>query len=368
LSYHPSPYDESETVTNALAGLGVRHIRDGWNSGGAWATDHFLTDLAPRGIKLHFYCDDSNWQSCAAAKDYLKSAGLVPYLTAVEAPNEPGGWRSDPAMARVWTVELARAIRSDAATSPLPTVCPALADWRNVGKHEAIGDLGANCSFANIHNYLGDYDLNDAQLNLSKRDAGILAPGRPLLSTETGLSNKPCEATQPVWPEYRAAVLLPLVLWEHYRVGIRRTFIYELLDQASSCAFEDGFGLVRIDGSRKPSFHSLQNVIALLSDPGPPLSATELQYRLHGSTDSTHSVLLQKRDGSFWLALWQSQPYGPALGGGRSKPVTVELAGPADVRVYRPDAGLEPRLQRQAVARMTIRVGVSVELLEIRLR
>jgi hypothetical protein len=70
---------------------------------------------------------------------------------------------------------------------------------------------------------------------------------------------------------------------------------------------EANFGLLRNDGSEKPAYRSVQGLLGLLRDPGPTFRPNALRYSLSGQTDRVHHTLLQKRNGSFFLALWQER-------------------------------------------------------------
>jgi hypothetical protein len=131
--------------------------------------------------------------------------------------------------------------------------------------------------------------------------AQVNSPGEPIWATETGFWSKPgtyyggfgvSEAIQ--------AVYIPRALLEFWNAGVARTFIYELADDQSD-AF---FGLIRSDGTLKPAFGAVSNLLSLLKDPGPDFTPDELAYGLSGGNSSIHQSLFQKRDGSFYLALW----------------------------------------------------------------
>ncbi len=98
-----------------------------------------------------------------------------------------------------------------------------------------------------------------------------------------------------------------------------RTFWYELLDLKPDPERKDverNFGLLRTDGvTKKPAGLALQHLVALLADPGATFAPGRLDYSL--SDEKVRHVLLQKRNGEFWLALWlpqslwdHSRPYG----------------------------------------------------------
>ena len=79
---------------------------------------------------------------------------------------------------------------------------------------------------------------------------------------------------------------------------------------------EHNFGLFDNDGkTMKPAGHAMANLIGLLADPGPAFQPGRLDFVVSG--DNVQTILLQKRDGEFWLALWlssslwdHSRPYG----------------------------------------------------------
>ncbi len=65
------------------------------------------------------------------------------------------------------------------------------------------------------------------------------------------------------------------------------------------------FGLLRNDGSEKPAYKALKNLLNLLKDPGSSFTPGSLDYVLGGDTENVRHTLLQKADGKFYLILWQ---------------------------------------------------------------
>lgn len=87
--------------------------------------------------------------------------------------------------------------------------------------------------------------------------------------------------------------------------GIRRTYLYELIDlPPRRSAGESSFGLLRSDFSPKPAYSALMNLLHLLADPGPSFAGEELDFKLGGELSNVHHLLLEKRNGVFYLALW----------------------------------------------------------------
>ena len=105
--------------------------------------------------------------------------------------------------------------------------------------------------------------------------------------------------------EHVAARYLPRLLLQTWRMGFIRTFLYELMDSAADPGnVEANFGLLRHEGSRKPGFDSVRDLIRLLADPGPSFAAGRLAYKLDGDAAGVQACLLQKRDAAFYLAVW----------------------------------------------------------------
>jgi hypothetical protein len=97
---------------------------------------------------------------------------------------------------------------------------------------------------------------------------------------------------------------------ELWNAGVERSFGYELIDQGTDKTdMEANFGLLRIDGSRKPAFTGLRDLIALLGERGAPAFTTHpLRVSFSGDTVGVRRLLLEKADGRRFLILWQDKP------------------------------------------------------------
>ncbi len=65
------------------------------------------------------------------------------------------------------------------------------------------------------------------------------------------------------------------------------------------------FGLLRNDGSEKPAFVALKNLIRLLKDSSLHFTPEALDYDLSSNASNLHHTLLEKHNGTFYLILWQ---------------------------------------------------------------
>jgi hypothetical protein len=100
---------------------------------------------------------------------------------------------------------------------------------------------------------------------------------------------------------------IPRLAFEHFNAWVEREYVYELIDTHNEGPThpQSHFGLVGYDEAKKTSFRALENSIYILEDPGPPHATGSLAYELSGADENVHQTLLQKRDGTFYLVLWQ---------------------------------------------------------------
>jgi len=172
-----------------------------------------------------------------------------------------------------------------------------------------VGDLSAWMDAGTIHPYDGGKVPGS---NFADHASGVraIAGTRPLVATEMGYHTSPVSTNPWHWAvsEGVQAKYILREFLELFNAGVQRTFAYELIDEGTDPAeMEFHFGLLRNDGSRKPSFTALRNLIALLGDRSAPVFATHaLRVSLSGDTASVHRLLVEKADGRRYLLLWQN--------------------------------------------------------------
>ncbi len=106
--------------------------------------------------------------------------------------------------------------------------------------------------------------------------------------------------------EEAASKYLPRLLLENFNRDIKRVYLYELIDEYPDTEgdVQQHYGLLRQDGSSKPAYTAIKNLISLLK-PGAKFSPGSLDYTLSGDTEQVHTTLLQKSSGEFYLIVWQ---------------------------------------------------------------
>jgi hypothetical protein len=298
---------EFGTITQRLRELGIHHIRENLVPNRPDQYQH-LNDLAAAGIKSTLILGAPEDGSAGLAKlTSILGSSLRGSVDAVEGPNEydlHGGsdWMSKLAP---YQSELYTAIKSNPATSALPVVGPSLGNTNSDGS-----DVSGSLDYGNIHSYPnGEAPEDNVPRMLSM--AGEMSGSKPVMATETGYhtavnwsgDHKPVS-------EAAEATYMPRLFLDYFNRGVARTFSYELVDEfpnAGNDEPESNFGLLRNDLSPKPAFTALRNLTTILADPSSAFAPGALDYSVTGNTDGLQQLLLQKSDGSFYLALWRDE-------------------------------------------------------------
>jgi anti-sigma factor RsiW len=371
LHYANTPYAAYDRIVfPALRESGIRHIRDGVTPGNA-DTLRKLADLHDRlGVRSALIAGDPRPYGCTAeqAVAFVRALGAR-RVSMVEGPNEYdlSGDARWPEVLRERQRQLHRAMKGDPETAGLPVAAPSLASYTAPG---ALGDVSAFCDLGNLHNYYGGRNPGTSgwgadgygSLSWNTRRAVLTCDGKPIVSTETGWHNRLEDANHPGVPEDVAATYLPRLFLRQLDAGIVRTYAYELIDCfADPGSTESHFGLLRHDGTPKPAFAAVRNLLALMRDPGPAFAPAPLAIDLEGDLRDVSRALFQRRDGTFLLVLWQEVP-GYDVAARRTLPVPprdvrLRLAAPVVRAVtWRPVRSAEPQARADAPRELAVQV------------
>jgi hypothetical protein len=377
MGYTDTAYGRLGAVRAALRQLGVRNVRDGVSIG---REDQYaaLRALGRDGVRADLILGDPLGRFGTGTVEQQVGTvkrELLSVTRSVEGPNEfdGSGARDWPRLLRAYQERLYGLVKGDPELSVLPVVGPSLID---MPAWPRVGDLSRWIDYGNIHPYPGGEPLQPDRLSVQLEQVARSSRSEPVMATETGyhnaLSAPPVQ--QPGVSERAAAAYVPRLFFEHFRAGIERTFEYELVDERPEPAGRDAeshFGLLRSDFSRKPAFLALANTIALLEDPGPSFRTGSLDFALK-SGDSVGRLLLQKRDGTFYLVLWRpgTSAWSRAAHTDLSPApvaVRVRLGEPAErVRSYAPVRSTRPLESWEGAESVRLELGVEPLVLEIR--
>ncbi|HEV7615862.1 MAG TPA: hypothetical protein VGO36_06500 [Solirubrobacterales bacterium] len=311
LGYTDTPYNDFSRVRQSLQELGIRYIRDGVSQGRPDVYSRLRT-LAGDGVHLDVIAGDplQRWNIGTIDQQLdLIQKELGSSVVSIEGPNEYDlqGDRNWAPNLRTYTRQLWEGVHARPKLAGLPVVCPSIVTREDMA---AAGDLSSWCDYGNTHTYLSGAmpetsSIWSGELGAAAKNSG----SKPVQVTETGYHNgvngnvghQPCS-------EKAAGVYMPRLFLENFNRGsTSRSFSYELLDQRndpSKTDIEANFGLLRNDFSKKPAALAIERLTGLLSDKGAQFAPGSLSYSLEGAPSTAQQLLLQKRDGSFYLVLW----------------------------------------------------------------
>lgn len=302
LDYSGSPYARfNDLVKPKLQELGVRHIRDGVHLHEELLNK--LRELSKLGIKSNLVFNNELDTVVAIAKATSGSIEAVegPNETDLEVSNFSYNGQKFPSATRAYQQDLYTAIKNDSATKYLPVVLPSMGWGENAQKLGYV-DSGDYCNMHSFPN-IGARPTHDIDWYFIPHARTICGSSKPIIVTETGYHNA-VSADYGI-SEQASSKYLPRLLLENFNRNITRTYLYELIDQGTQVDRQARFGLLRNDGSAKPAFTAIRNLISLLSERGASFTPGSLDYSLSGANDELHSTLLQKSNGEFYLILWQ---------------------------------------------------------------
>ena len=320
VNYTDTAYGDFELVKNKLEDLGIRHIRDKAHLGEEGFNERIygryrdLNDSA--GIETNLIVDprEEGLSTVDAGKVDQINELSGDSLATLEGPNEldiadRGDW---PEAMRAYQQDLFTAV-NDSSAPDTPVLSASLAHARKAGE---VGEMVDVMDAGSMHPYPGGgpptEDLESYNIDNTRQVSGE----KPLAATETGYHTaEDGNGGQAGVSEAAQAKYLPRLFLEYFNRGIARTFSYELLDQRpdpTNSDQEENFGLVRADGTDKPAFTALANLISLLEEhereSEATLATSNFDYSLSGDMEGVRQVLLQKQDGTFYLVLWQEVP------------------------------------------------------------
>lgn len=302
INYIQDEAEYQEKIRPALLDLGIRYLRDG---GIRPDFVRRINELAQHGIRSTMVI----WPEKGQEPKNLIDSMIVPMLdsiVAVEGNNEPDSeWPrfkrtyqglGYPEGARLFQNQLYDAVK----THPNPRVRAIEVLSTSIAQPQSRAALmgPVRADKGNLHIYQGG-QLPDDQMDTKWLPGARPNTGdKPIVVTESGYHYSPNMAGQPGVSERAAARYQTRIYLDFFNRGIERTHVYNLST--------DRWGLIREDGTRRAGFYAIRNLIRVLQDPGVPFTPAALRFGLSGETANVRHLLLQKRDGRFYLVLWQN--------------------------------------------------------------
>lgn len=377
MSYLQSPYGKSwsSVVKPKIVALGIRHVRDlaivhpddGWMR----LVYGRMKELAPYKIKFTLMMrpaeGSNNYTSLSHWNRLMQYA--LPVVESFEGINEHdltkrANW---PAEVRSFQQALWNTAKNDPRTRHMPIFAPSMG---NPGNAHQVGDLTRYMNYGNIHPYPGGKTPLANYADHMKKVAPI-SGNRRVVATESGYHNTLAwTGGHPPVSERAMGHYTLRLLFDHFNIGIPRTWLYEMIDQGTNpTRREDHFGLLRADGSEKPAYTAIKNLSSVLKDPGTSFVPGALSFGLSGDVVGIKSMVLQKRDGRFYVVLWHdancfdltTKRDLQAAG----KHVLLNLTKSSAIRVFTPGSTASVVQQAQS-ASIAVTVGDHPMVIEVR--
>lgn len=313
LNYFDTSYGNFPLVERELQSLGVRHLRVGAHLQGADYNALLYgrwSQLASLGIRYDVVVDPrSNLGPLNPALleeiDDLAGGSIESF----EGPNEMDV-SNDPNWAsidRSYQAALYQSVQGMVDTGPISVIGPSMA---MAADGTSLGDISQYMNYGNLHSYPSAQAPSvvfPQQPQLAKSVSSSL----PVIITESGYHNALNDhRDQPGISEAAAAKYIPRLFLEDFSHGISRTYLYELMDEKADPGLTDEqqhWGLLRADGSEKPAFTAMKNLISELNDPNEMANPGQLSYSISNENAQTRHLLLERSDGQFFLILWQDE-------------------------------------------------------------
>jgi hypothetical protein len=370
-TYTDTAYARQAEVLSRLQELGIRHVRDAMPSPVDSPLAAGLKAASQQGVGATLLPHDPVTDPGPMISDSVSVLGNT--IDAFEGPNEPDN-AGDPGWAQkvlTYMPMLQDRVRKLAPGVPLLAPSLVYASSRSEALPRVPGVL-------NAHPYSGGGPPEPA-LGDSVRELADLEQGheRGIEFTEAGYHNAMNETDgQPPVSEEAAGVYIPRLLVTAFGAGVRRTFLYELVDEKPEPGLvdqEQHFGLLRNDLSPKPAFTAVKTMItALRTSPGPSTRTHVPWAVVPQEPGEVKRLLLRRPDGSHVIALWRPvsvwdqearQPRDPG-----EQPVDLNFGGwtASDVSVWRPSVSTAPVETHDSARGLHLRLAGDLVLVSFR--
>jgi hypothetical protein len=319
------PYGNNVNATiAAIQNGGFRFIRDGLSvDTDAGSNNRYwgvMKTLATSGVKLVLvtqpvYLGNNTWvktpytnqSNVDTAVNRIGASGILAFEGPNEVDNNNGFWGGIPAYGANTKAYMSAMYKRVKQIAPSVSVI-GLTVTSAYGA-SFIGDISGSMDAGTIHPYPGGQLPLNALASAESYSSVLNAAHKPWWVTETGYYTAPNATTgvyQPGVSEAAQGKYAPRIYLDYFNHGIVHTSIYELIDEHMSTSdAESNYGLLRNDGTPKPAYTAVKNMLKLLADPGATFTPqSSLSYTIAGATPTIRQSLFQKRDGRFYLVLW----------------------------------------------------------------
>jgi len=322
LNYKDTAYADAAAVARDLHYLGIRHVRDAlpmaWSAGGAHPED--FAYMVKAGVKFDLGVDGGKSfdPNVVVARADEVSKLMPGAIEAIEGFNEINNWpvtykgTTSPAAADAAMRALYAALHADPHLAGVPV-------YDMTGAPTPM-DLTGRADFANAHPY--PHNGNPPAITADPDLKGHVGAS---VVTEIGNFSLPATwpAGKPWWEGYTMlgmdeesqAKSILLSYFSAAEAGIKRTYVYELLDEKTdpgSNQPEFHYGLFHHDHSPKAAAVAIHNLTTFLAGAGgasPPMDDEPPPLKLLNAPPHTHLLYIRGGQKTWFAAVWIDAPF-----------------------------------------------------------
>jgi hypothetical protein len=367
LNYLDSPdWANVPLILRCLTYLGINQVRDGLPIPGSAPVSTY-TRMMRQGIKFDLIVNGQPYDEAFTFKGLRTLAAADPNgISAIEGFNEIDNWpvtykhETGPAAAQAAQIALYRRVRSDRALAGIPVYDLSHGGYVNL---PLLGSFVERADYGTIHVYpqKGEPPASwmISALHENYKDHG------PLVITEFGYyTETDSDGMHPIASGYwegmgvgntaQSRLILDGLL-DAWQQGYAKVYVYNLFDAHRSASPEEYLGLFNFNGLPKPAATSIHNLTTILNDSDPSAMKFKLGsliFEVTGNADNKKSILMQKSDGSFWLAVWNET--------GSPRDITLTFGSLASsVALFDPVVSTRPIRTATAIATFTFTLSAN---------
>ncbi len=363
-------------VAASIAYLGITNIRIGVPTA---QTLPEIEALMAQGVKFDVLMPSAS-SSTLLASQLAALAPIARAVVSIEGPNEVNltsdfSWNGQNTLAAgaAYQQALYAAVKADPLLASKPIYALTLGGVGSDG-YTGLGNLSADATDGNMHIYYINGTPPDSTIQYAMGLAAVATPSDPTVITETNYTTAP-GITGSVSNAVQASYDLDLLM-DATKDGVAATYLYELLDEApdpKDTNNELHYGLFNSDGTPKPAATGIHTLMSILGDGGTAASSfttSALPYSISGLPASGDSLLLEKSNGAYDLAVWaEPEIWSVATQtavAATPRSVTVSFSGvQSEVKIFDPLLGATATADDKNVSSVTLSITDHPLIIEV---
>ena len=293
-------YQNLSTVESSIEYLGVKNVRDSAQNSSDITTWDEVAQAT--GVKFDDYMPEGSPAAMQNALSLVPQLAQEGILNFVEGGNEEDdSYAASQGNTLAYTAQFQQQVYAMGQEYGLGVINMSFgAGWTAAnnweGDYPNVGNLSNVANYANAHTYPNPGQNPDYSIQQLNADAKLAASSDPVITTEIGWDGNTFTNESQVAQYVVEAAL------DGIKDGDVKMYYYALFNDSSG-----NFGLMNQNGTPTLAGTALHDLTTLLADTGAnaaTFTPGSLSFTLSGNQSTDNTLLIQKSDGSDWLALW----------------------------------------------------------------